>query len=92
MARSRVERFVPRKASAGSECEVIQAGTMPKTTPVPSESRSANPSTGKDGLAWIGMWGASGNASVRMVRVPAYAIARPAAPPMQPSRMLSVSI
>ena len=66
-ARSRVERFTPRSASAGSECEVIHAGTIPNTTPVISDSRNAKPSTGSDGLASIGKCTASGNASARMV-------------------------
>src|SRR6185369_1588863 len=69
--RSRVDRLMPRKASAGSECEVIQAGTVPKITPVNSESRNAKPRTGNDGVGFTGNWVASGNASVRMVRVPA---------------------
>ena len=36
-ARSLVERFTPRRASAGSECEVIHAGTMPKMSPVSND-------------------------------------------------------
>ena len=69
--RSRVERFAPRKASAGSACDVIHAGTMPNTTPVTSDSRNAKPSTGSEGLASIGRLCALGNASARIVRVPA---------------------
>src|SRR5512133_919809 len=69
--RSRVERLTPRKASAGSECEVIQAGTVPKMTPVIRESRNAKARTGIDGVGSTGNWVASGNASARIVRVPA---------------------
>ena len=53
-ARSRVERFAPRSASAGSEWDVIHAGTMPNTIPVTSESRNAKPRIGGEGLACIG--------------------------------------
>src|SRR3954466_15107847 len=49
--RSRVVRFTPRRASAGSECEVIHAGTIPKTIPVSKEMPIANPITGSDGVA-----------------------------------------
>ena len=69
--RSRVERFAPRRASAGSACEVIHAGTMPNTTPVTRDNRKANPNTGSEGLASIGMLCAVGNASARIIRVPA---------------------
>src|SRR5882762_523207 len=45
---SPVERFEPRKASAGSAFDVIHAGTIPKITPVSNERTKANPSTGSD--------------------------------------------
>src|ERR1700744_1315336 len=76
-----VDRLTPRNASAGSEWDVIQAGTTPNTTPVASDSRNANPSTGNDGLAAIGRFGDSGNARDRIIRVPAYPNATPANPP-----------
>src|SRR5579862_2182417 len=45
--RSRVERFAPRKASAGSECEPIQAGATPKTIPVTNDSTNVNVQNGQ---------------------------------------------
>ena len=52
--RSRVDGPAPRRASAGSECVVIQAGATPKTTPVASESRKAKPSTDSEGVGLMG--------------------------------------
>ncbi len=46
-----VDRFDPRNASAGSECEVTHAGAIPKTNPVTSESPNANAKTGTEGFA-----------------------------------------
>ena len=60
--------------------------------PVTNETRNAKPSTGKDGLAWMGKLFALGKASVRIRCEPAYATNRPASPPMQLSNMLSVRI
>src|SRR2546429_2378932 len=88
-----VDRPAPRRASIGSTRVVIHAGAMPKATPVKSEVTVANSSTGMDGDASIGTPanpGNEGNAKWRMRRVPAKAIARPAMPPNNESRMLSV--
>src|SRR5690348_11272080 len=89
---SRVERFTPRRASAGSEREVIHAGTMPKITPVKIDTSKEKPNTGSDGVALIDEYFESGKAKVRIVRVPAYATASPSAPPMQPKSTLSTII
>ncbi len=66
---------------------------MPKTTPVASEVRKANSSTGMEGDASMGMPadpGIAGNASWRIRRVPANAIAMPATPPARESNRLSM--
>ena len=43
----------------------------PNTMPVASDSRNANPSTASEGVAWMALCTASGNASARIARVPA---------------------
>ena len=47
--------------------EYHQTGAAPNKTPVTSETRNVNPSTGSEGLAWIGMWRDSGNASANIM-------------------------
>ena len=81
---------MPRSASAGSACEEIQAGTMPKMTPVASESRNAKPSTIGEGLAWMGICVASGKARVKIMRAPAYAMPIPMMPPATERIRLSI--
>src|SRR5215831_20335326 len=48
--RSRVLRFTPRNASAGSACEVSHAGATPKSAPVRSDTADAKARTGIDGV------------------------------------------
>ena len=54
--RSPVERFTPRRASAGCACDDIHAGAVPKTTPVSKRNEECEPNTGSEGLAWTGMF------------------------------------
>ena len=77
----------------GSTLALIQAGAIPNAIPVTTEMAKANNSTGVDGAGLIGIPaepGAVGKAKYRISRVPANATARPAAPPISDSRMLSV--
>ena len=80
-----VVRDPVRRASAGSAFAAIHAGAMPNRIPVTSDNPNANPSTSGDGLASIGTFFAPGNASSSSIRVPAYATASPAIPPMPAS-------
>jgi hypothetical protein len=50
----RTERLLPRRASAGSTCEVIQAGAIPNRMPVRIEMTNVNSKTGPDGEALTG--------------------------------------
>ncbi len=52
--RSRVLRLAPRRASAGSACEVSHAGAVPKSAPVISDRAKAKASTGSEGAASMG--------------------------------------
>ena len=65
-----VVRVPARNASVGSACAAIHAGATPNSTPVMSETTSANPRTSHDGLAWIGTLGSPENASASSMRVP----------------------
>ena len=88
-----VERLLPRSASIGSTRVAIHAGAMPKAIPAINETPKANSSTGMEGDASMGMPAMSptlGNASCKIRRAPANAITRPAAPPRNESKMLSV--
>src|SRR5205814_2254093 len=88
-----VDRLAPRRASMGSTRVAIHAGAMPKATPVINETANANSSTGMEGDALMGMLAmppTGGNAKYKINRVPPNAIAKPAAPPNNESKMLSV--
>jgi hypothetical protein len=88
-----VDRPVPRSASMGSTRVAIQAGAMPNATPVTSETAKAKSSTGTEGEALMGTlpWPAvAGKATCKIRRVPANAMARPAAPPIRERRRLSI--
>jgi hypothetical protein len=76
-----VERLAPRSASAGSACDVIQAGATPKTMPVIIDSAKENTSAGAEGSGLMGTNSEPRNAIARILRVPRYATASPAAPP-----------
>ena len=51
---ARTERLLPRRASTGSTCEVIQAGATPKSIPVSTETASVKSRTGQEGDASTG--------------------------------------
>ena len=88
-----VTRLAPRNASIGSVRVAIHAGAIPKATPAIAETPNANSSTGSEGDASMGTPGMplfEGNAKCKIRRVPANAIAKPAAPPNNDSIMLSV--
>lgn len=72
-------------------CDVIQAGTTPKSTPVINERANENSRTGAEGSGLIGMNSEPRNAIARILRVPRFATANPARPPSTASAMLSVS-
>ena len=58
-----LQRFVPRKTSAGCACDDNHAGARPNSTPVTSDTRNAKPRTVREGLASMAELRASGNAT-----------------------------
>ena len=65
-----VVRAPLRKASTGCVCAAIQAGATPKRRPVSSDKPKANPITITEGLAWIGTFCVSENASFSSIVAP----------------------
>ena len=81
-----VERPAPRSASIGSTRVAIHAGAMPKATPVNernAEGEQQHRHGRRRAMGTPAMPATVGNANCRIRRVPANAIARPAAPPRQ---------
>ena len=87
-----IERTEQRNASIGSTRIDIHAGAIEKQSPVAMDVARAKSKTGTEGDASIGTAATpcnEGNANRQIRLVLANAMARPAPPPANPSRMLS---